>query len=174
MKIQLSGKDMQNSWCIYTIEEMSGKMIFIWYSKVATALSGRELLSNPAFDTAKPVIVTIQQIHATQRDAQAAIAGWFAKYGMPDLNKTVRWNRRTRVKCHETGQVFKNQLECARMLGIDQSQLSKVLRRIPGHVSINGLTFSNIADDHAVKPVQQFKPDLNNLPAPVRMPENSR
>jgi hypothetical protein len=115
-------------------------------------MSLRDVAINPAFNINEPVKLVVNQIYTNNRDASAASLAWLRSNPWPELNKTMRWNRRTNVRCCETGQIFRNQRECATMLGLNQAQLSQHLRRNPGYKTIKGMTYENIPDtQQAVK-----------------------
>lgn len=152
---KITGNNALNGWCIYTLHNAKNELCFIWAAKIATVLGLREVLTNPAFDSEEVHTLSIVQIYNSYKDAQTALLNYMQVNRMPAYNKTIRYNRYSRVKCNETGQVFRNQLEAAQIMGINQSQLSKHLRRAPGYKSIKNLTFSNIrADIDAPQPVQ--------------------
>lgn len=151
---KITGKDAMNGWCVYTLHDDQGNLVFIYYGKVASAMSLRDLISNPAFDQNKQYTFTVQTIYPSQREAMSAQNAYIQTFGTPSLNKTVLWNRKTQVRCIETGQVWRNQLECAKSLGLNQSQLSQHLRRNPGFKSIKGMHFENVADTRAIQTVR--------------------
>lgn len=145
--LSLNGSMAANGWCIYTLHDQQGQLVFIWPSKIASVCSLRDVLSNPGFQHDQMHTLQIVATYATQREAQGAFHLWIRANGMPALNKTVRWSRRSRVRCEQTGQVWQSAAKCASELGINQSQLSQHLRRNPSFKSIKGMTFSNIPDE---------------------------
>ncbi len=150
----ISGRLAQTGWGVYMLQSQNdGKIIFIWATKLATIVSLKDVLTNPAFDIEEKYFFSVVGTYETQKEALNAMGNYMTKHGMPDLNKTIRWNRYTKVICHQTGVTYANQTECAKKLGLNQSQLSQHLRRAKGFRSIKGLSFSNIADESAVKPV---------------------
>ena len=47
-----------------------------------------------------------------------------------------------KVKCNETGDIYETLTEAAKTMGVGKSNLSKHLRRMPGHKSVGGHTYS--------------------------------
>lgn len=164
--IKLTGNDAINSWCIYTLHDLNKKLIFVFTSKLSTVCSLRDVISNPAFDVNATYTFTIAQIYNTQTEAHNALYQYVQMFGMPELNKTVRFNRFGKVRCNETGQIWRNQNDCAKTLGINQGQLSLHLRRSPGYKTIKGLTFTNVTQS-APQPqaVQYPQPTASINPA---------
>ena len=152
--VWINRRTITNQWCIYTLQNKAGVLVFIWAAKLANAMSARDAMSNPALKDDEDYYFQIAGVYPDQRHAQAALGEYLRKNPWPEFNKTVRWNRRTRVKCNETGQTWRNGAECASQLGINRAQLSQHLRRNPGYKTIRGLTFSNIPDEQAIQPVQ--------------------
>lgn len=163
--IKITGYQVAYQWCVYTLTSDAGEIDFIWPSKIASALSLKDVLSNPQFDQNKPYIFNLYNIYKNKHDAQNAIGGYMQQYGMPPLNKTVRYNRYTPVQCNETGKVWRNARECALEMGINQGQLSQHLRRNPGYRSARGLTFSNVT-----APRMSIQPPPPIPPAPLQAP----
>lgn len=141
---KITGKMAQDSWCVYYLHDDNQKIIFVFYSKLANSMSISALLSNPAFNVNQLYNFQIYNTYQTSREAQNGLGEFLKLYGMPELNKTIKWNRMTRIECIETGKIFKNQYECAKLQAINQSQLSQHLRRNPGYKSIKGMTYRNI------------------------------
>lgn len=152
--IKLSGEKAVNSWCIYTLHDAAGKLAFVWHCKLSNVCSLKDAMVNPAFNMNEEYTLTIAQIYKTQREASNAATAYMQLYGMPELNKTIRFHRYSQVKCDQTGKVWRNQRACAIELGLNQAQLSQHLRRAAGYKSIKGLTYSNVVQPVTAKPVQ--------------------
>lgn len=153
--MKITGYQAAHAWGIYTLSNDRGEVDFIWPNKLATSLNLKDVLSNPQFDLNKPYIFNIAGIYNTKYEAQNAFSAYLRQYGMPSLNKTVRYNRYSQVQCNETGKIWRNATECAKEMGINGGQLSQHLRRNPGYRTISGLTFSNrIGPQSQVQPIQ--------------------
>lgn len=160
--LQLMPNQAASGWCVYTLTNEAGDIIFIWPNKISNALSLRDAMSNPHFDKTRPVKFSIIGFYDTQRDAQNAMGAWMRYNTMPPLNRTVRFSHYCMVQCDQTGQVYRNQTEAARMLGINQAQLSQHLRRASGYKTVKGLTFSLVTN---AKTILQPQPTASMPPA---------
>ena len=156
--LQFTAKQAMDSWCVYTLKDSTGKIIFIWSAKLSSALSILEARSNPHLNLEVVMTFEILGIFPTQTDARNAMVEWLRQNFYPSLNRTVRLGHYNPVRCIETLQVWPSQAECARQLGLNQGQLSQHLRRSPGFKTIRGLTFEhtvnpNLAVTHVEYPV---------------------
>lgn len=152
--INMTGNQARNAYCTYSLIDGAGVVVFYWHSRLAHVLGLRDACSNPNFDPNALHTVTIHTLHATARDASNAVAEWLKRNPWPIHNRTVRYSHYQRVRCIQTGQEFRNALECSKMMNVNQSQLSKLLRREPGHVTIKGLTFEYIIPAGALAPIR--------------------
>lgn len=135
-------------WCIYSLTKANeSEPCFIWYCKVSKLLSLTDALKNPDFDKTANYTLSIISYHNNWIECNNALKPLFAGIsgGMPVLNRTQWINRRTPVKCDQTGQVWNSQRDCAEQLGLNQAQLSQHLRRNPSYKTVKGMTFTNVS-----------------------------
>ena len=143
MIITFTPSQFEKLFAVYKlINTANNHTVFIWYSKAVDILSLTSLKSNPAFDANAQYTLQIMSYHLNLIEAQNAAGALMQREGMPDLNKTLRWNRKGPIICNETGQKFRNQAEAVQMMGINQSRLCQHLRGVPGYKTVKGLTFS--------------------------------
>lgn len=131
-------------YAVYQIINSQGHIIFIWYSRASEVLTLTVLKSNPAFDPNQQYTLQIISYHYNNIEALNAASAAARKLpdGMPELNKTVKFNRKGPIVCNETGKIFRNQAEAVQLLGLNQGRLCQHLRGVPGYKSVKGLTFS--------------------------------
>lgn len=140
----MNGYNTDKDFCVYYLLTPEQKILFVWYSKISNAMSIIHAKANPAFDKNQQFSFHIYAIYKDQRQAINGMGEFFKLYGMPELNKTVTYNRRTKVQCVETGVIYNSQYECAKLEGLNQAQLSQHLRRNPGYKTIKGHTYKNL------------------------------
>lgn len=63
---------------------------------------------------------------------------------MPPYNRILSNLKTQRVRCIETGVIYRNASECANSTGVASGNLSKHLRRQPGYKRLKGFTFEYV------------------------------
>lgn len=156
----------RDDWCVYQIYSEDGsETLFTWFCRFVQIFELRELFANVDFEIEGTYRLSVLSLHIDRNEAYAAFSNLLFKEGMPHLNRTVMLNRRTWVKCNETGEIFKSAYECAKMHMIPESQLSKHLRNVTSHRSVRGRTYTKIRVSD-IQPVLPRKPIVEDLPPP--------
>lgn len=142
--------------CVYEIYNAQGQVIFLWYCKADDVLKFERIKRNPAFQRNQEITVNVVSWHNNIGEAQTAFSNKMQDFQhMPELNKTISFNRYGSIVCNETGQVFRNQAEAATVMGVNQSRLCQHLKRAPGYKTLKGYTFNFTAEKPVNKqPVQ--------------------
>ena len=141
--LKLIPSKFATTYCVYQLTYTSdNSAAFVWYDKAGDMLTFTQAYSNPAFNVDDEYIFTVLNWCNTKTEAQNAMYRIIQRDGMPDLNKTLKYNRFGAVVCNQTGVIYRNASTAAQSLGLDQSRLSGHLQRRRGHKTIKGLTFS--------------------------------
>jgi hypothetical protein len=145
----LSGslESLRKTWCVYE-HRMQGSpppLVYIGACLLRDLWTAPDARRNTAWvklvtiDT--PLLISVTHI-GTISECLNARASAIATH-RPVCNVTGRDISTTArlIRC-SNGQTYRTQQEAAETLGISQSAISKVLRRVPHHVSVQGYTFS--------------------------------
>ena len=101
MIITFTPSQFEKLFAVYKlINTANNHTVFIWYSKAVDVLSLTNLKSNPAFDANAQYTLQIMSYHLNLIEAQNAAGALMQREGMPDLNKTLRWNRKGPIICN--------------------------------------------------------------------------
>lgn len=135
------------------------EVVFIGYDKLVNIISLTVPAAHPDFKQGHDYTVQIHQPAYVNSIDAANHASSLITGETPPLNRGsyARFNRV--IVCEQTGQSFETQEEAARVCNISQPQLSKHLRRLPGHKSVKGLSFIYKAAEQS----QPIEEDLSAL-----------
>lgn len=139
---------------VYSVHDQSGEVVYIGHGRLEDIVTFARLRKDPSFDVTKRWTVVIayksqdrQEVMAMVRDYRIVTCG---ELNIPKFNKTAWINRRGKVKCNETGEVFRNAACAAKHAGVSSGNMSRHLTFRSGYKTINGKTYSyaEYYDDH--------------------------
>lgn len=151
--IYTSANESLGANCLYTVSNAKCQILFVGVAYIAEIFRFGDLLRNPMFNSEEVYRIDIIAKYDRALDAVNAQAVYLKEIGGAPLNKTGTVNRRmSNVKCVQTGIVYRNASEAARVMGLNQSAMSQHLARKPGFRSIKGYTFEYVNYfDHDLK-----------------------
>lgn len=158
MKITLNYKN-NKAWYAYTLKQSgTSDILYVGEDRMTDIINFRSVLKHPDFNfDASYDIEFISSACEKQSEAKNIASAYNNNMNggrLTPLNTIDHARTSNAIICHNTGQIFQTQLEAARVLDINQSQLSKHLQRAPGYRHIKGMTFEYITG--VVKPPHEI------------------
>jgi len=165
MQVTLTRDQMQTAFCVYS-HAMGGAVVFLGICQIRDVYNAPDARNNTEWVkmTENNAQVTVTVLHASE-DANECINHrykLFKEQGTPLCNQRGQFygSVLTHVKCIETGEIFVSQADCARVLGLNKSQLCNHLNRNAGFNSVKGRTFEKCAapSNQGAHPFQRRPP----------------
>jgi hypothetical protein len=129
-----------NNYYVYMVKN-NQELIHINADKLTNIVNFSKLLSHSDFDINALYTVEIFGNHSMLHNALNDCDKLAKLYGLPKYTKS---NFGKRIRCNETGVIFKNAKEACDCLNLQPSRLSMHLNNQRGNRTIKGLTFSYI------------------------------
>lgn len=130
-------------WCFYIVRRTTdAEVVFHGAARLAEVPNMTLMAMHPLCDLNATYICEIISIH--EKDFQAKVARnayMGGKFGAFDTYSTQQLHSDAGIICEQTGELFKNASEAARLLELSNSQLSNHLARKPSHRAVKGYTF---------------------------------
>lgn len=140
--IYTSADDSYSCHYLYILSDEKARILYVGIGYLAEVLKFTELKKNPLFDSEKVYRLEILSKYEKYADAINAQSAYLRNIGGTPLNNTAYVNRRmSRVRCVQTGIVYRNATEAARVMQLSQPAISSHLARKPGYRAVKGYTF---------------------------------
>lgn len=119
------------------------EIVYIGVGKIIDILTFKTLMGNPNFNGDESHTIIIYKGFEKHHQAMNDISKIIKENGgrTPALNISIGIRSHGRIKCKETGVVYKNQAEACRVMNIDQPRLSHHLKGKSGYKTIYGMTY---------------------------------
>jgi hypothetical protein len=135
-------------WHAWTLSDpLTGVILYVGCARVHEIIQFTELKKHPDFkiDMVYKVEIMPARFRLTEaRNDQAGIINNQCNGKRPIYNWLDLARAHKVIQCNQTGITYRTQSDCANALGLSQGQLSKHLKRLKGHNTIGGLSFSYV------------------------------
>ncbi len=135
-------EEMSRSWCVYTLlDKETAKTVYVGHCRLSQVFGMPDARLRPDFDGTRPVILRVDIITPHRTAAQIAAQGIINKMGTPPINRRQPF---TRIKCVDTGEIWKSANACAAAHELAQPALSNHLNNMPGYRSVKGRQYERV------------------------------
>lgn len=131
-------KLISRGFATFTIRDATtAKVIYIGMSRTSHILALTDAKAAGLTED-RNVIVTINNLYNTEREANNARAAMIQSDGMPELNRNTVLSRHSPIECITTGETFDSAASAALAHNINPAALSQHLNNRTGYNSVKG------------------------------------
>ena len=158
--VTLNRHQMQTAFCVYS-HVIDGVVVYLGLCPIKEVYNAPDARNNTEWikmtNGDKPVTITVLHAAENANDCINYRYRIFKEQGTPICNAKGQFYSSilTNVRCIETGEMFESQSQCARILGLNKSQLCNHLNRLPGFKTVKGRTFEKC---HPPASVDSYNP----------------